>query len=521
MSHLWKALKRVSRGTHPNSNIETATSLVEQLRTRWARQGTSTGARRERRRLMRRARKEWLRRFPRDAFPVQPANAPRVAPEDIWIVIPALDSRAVAMAAAGVETRLLRRNKPDRKSLRGFIHDALGHQVRLHLAKAGTAVTPGKPRPAAANNPRPPVASMEPLEQVGAVLMSGLTDNLRQKLREAGASVLSNQEVHLITPINGRADRRSDGQAAGAEKTKFLVKYPPKPWHLDVINHPHAKARGLTGKGVKLGILDTGINAQHPEFQGRAIRYREFDQLGGELSQIQAHDHHGHGSHVAALAGGGIIGVAPKSELFVAAVLTKKVGSGASGSLAQILAGLNWLIDEDVHLINMSLTLGDYPPGGPEASTKAKIENLIQTAVENSSILTIAASGNDGSGVPGSVHSPAILPDVKGVGATDLADQPADFSCWNGAGKPGIYAPGVDIISADGSSASYRKSSGTSMAAPLVAGAAALLLEKEYLASQSTTIIDPHSLKSQLKNMTVPIVKSPRGSFYRLDLSGL
>lgn len=526
MSGLWKAFKNITRVAQPNSGVQAATTLVEQLRTRWGRQGSGPGARRERRRLMRRMRKEWCRRFQADLFPARAVRPARVASEDIWIVIPELNRPAVAMAAAAGMVRQPR-NSPDRKSLRGFIHDAVGEQVRLHLAKVGTAATPPRAQPRsssvmAAGGQRRPVATIETLEPVGAVLMSGLTAEMRRDLQEAGARVIPNLEVRLISPVEEKDVTGPGAQGAAAGHGGGATMATLNTWHLNKIGHARAKALNLTGKGIKLGFLDTGINIGHPEFKGRVVRYQEFDASGAPLAGRNARDHHGHGTQIAALAGGNHVGVAQEVEFVMAAVLTKKCENGeVGGTLVQILKGLRWLIAEKVHLINMSLTLRDCEPDSSEADEKADIERTIREATVTSSILTIAASGNDGDHVPGRVHSPAIMAEVKAVGATDRNDEPARFSCWNMAGKPGIYAPGVNVHTANGRTGRYCVDRGTSLATALVTGAAALLLHQEHLVNQNILSKNPGILKSHVKNLSTPIVTSTNRTLYRLDLSRL
>jgi subtilisin family serine protease len=241
-------------------------------------------------------------------------------------------------------------------------------------------------------------------------------------------------------------------------------------------------AHDARGAGVRVGILDTGVDATHPDLADRVVAWAEFDADGHEVSS-EPHDADRHGTHVAGtIAGrntsGQWIGVAPECELCCAKVL------GAEGGTDnQILAGLRWAIEQQVDVISMSLgglTLG---PEMPSTYTEAIVAAIQQ------GIPVVVAIGNEGSQTAGSPGNDIF---ALAVGATDYRDRPAGFSGGRTQvvfasdfiradllplpySKPDVSAPGVAIVSSV-PGGGWAALNGTSMATPHVAGAIALLL---------------------------------------------
>jgi len=408
---------------------------------------------------------------------------------------------------------------PDRrKNLRANMWQALGATATLTVGNSGirlAAHEPGRAPGLATLSERRPRVTMESLDAVGVVLMSGLDQRLREQLAGAGATVLPNREIDAFPNHPAGSARHAAGHDCGTSiSAKNLSR-----WHLDKINHRAPKQKGLTGQNVRIGFIDTGINAGHPEFHGRSVQYMHVGP-GKNDPGVPPRDDNGHGTHVAALAAGNSTGLATQAELYMAAVFVENNANGTpKTSLSQILRGWNWLLSREVDIINMSLTLGNYPEGSIDDSQKRLIEEGILRAADDQGILTIAASGNDGGHVAGLVGSPAILQSVKAVGATDKDDNPGYFSAWNDASKPDLYAPGVRIHSAAGTGMMYRELCGTSMAAPIVAGAAALLLQKDSLGGQPSLKFNPTQLRAELRKCSVPVTLSDGRIVRRLDLS--
>ncbi|WP_139488074.1 S8 family peptidase [Brevibacillus dissolubilis] len=256
---------------------------------------------------------------------------------------------------------------------------------------------------------------------------------------------------------------------------------------------------GLTGNGVTIAILDTGIHP-HPDLTlptNRIVAFRDFVN-----DRPDPYDDNGHGTHCAGDAAGnglssdGIYqGPAPEARLVGVKVLNK-VGSG---SLSTIMAGVQWCIDNrdeySIDIISMSL--------GTPATTPAAEDPLVQIVERAwiSGIVVCVAAGNEGP-EPRTVASPGISPRVITVGAMDdqnttnrQDDQVADFSSRgptiDGLVKPDLLAPGVNIVSLRAPNSyidklspetriddNYTVLSGTSMATPICAGVVALLLQK-------------------------------------------
>lgn len=230
-----------------------------------------------------------------------------------------------------------------------------------------------------------------------------------------------------------------------------------------------------SGRGIKLAILDTGLDLRHPDFIGRAITSQSF--VDGVTDP---QDGNGHGTHCAGLACGTArpgrlprYGVAYEAEIFVGKVLND-AGRGVDGS---ILNGLQWAISNDCQVISMSLGSRVAPGAGYSRI----FEQAAQRALDRGSLI-VAAAGND-SHRPGQicpVSHPANCPSIVAVAAVDRGLQPACFS--NGGlnrdgGQVDIAAPGVDVVSSWPVPDLYKRESGTSMATPLVAGIAALFAE--------------------------------------------
>ncbi|MDG9678366.1 S8 family serine peptidase [Micromonospora sp. DH14] len=245
------------------------------------------------------------------------------------------------------------------------------------------------------------------------------------------------------------------------------------------IGAPAAWAAGRDGAGVKVAVLDTGVDATHPDLAGRIAEAQDFSDSGS------ARDGHGHGTHVAAtIAGSGAAsdgrrkGVAPGARLLVGKVLDD-AGSGYSSS---IIAGMEWAAHSGAKVVSMSL--GGDPTDGTDPMSQAVNDLTAETGA-----LFVVAAGN--SGAARTVGAPGAASAALTVGAVDRADNLAEFSSRgprlgdNGL-KPEITAPGVGIIAARAAGTTmgtpvddaYTTASGTSMATPHVAGAAAILAQE-------------------------------------------
>ncbi|MEU0488075.1 S8 family peptidase [Nocardiopsis changdeensis] len=215
------------------------------------------------------------------------------------------------------------------------------------------------------------------------------------------------------------------------------------------------------GSGVSAYIIDTGIDPDHPDFEGRASS--AFDAYGGD-----GFDGNGHGTHVAGTIGSATYGVAPAADLFGVKVLS----DSGSGSYDDVIAGIDWVAANapDNSVANLSL-------GGPASQA---VDDAVN-ALADSGVFVAVAAGNEGQDANN--VSPARAEGVTTVGASDRNDAAAYFS--NHGSPVDLYAPGVAIESTV-PGGGVEALSGTSMASPHVAGAAALYKSANGDADQAT-----------------------------------
>jgi subtilisin len=206
------------------------------------------------------------------------------------------------------------------------------------------------------------------------------------------------------------------------------------------------------GKGVKVAVLDTGIDFNHPDLAPNYKGGVSF--VSDETTPL---DHNRHGTHcagiiAAALNGLGVVGAAPAAYLYAVKVMSRS----GSGNWSWLIAGLDWCTRNGIHVASMSL-------GGTAPSA---VQTMCDLAFSRG-VLLVAAAGNSG----GPVEHPARYGSVIAVSAIDTANQLAAFSCRGPEIE--LCAPGVDVLSTV-PGGGYARLSGTSMACPHVSGAAAL-----------------------------------------------
>ncbi|WP_328897050.1 S8 family peptidase [Streptomyces sp. NBC_00236] len=237
-----------------------------------------------------------------------------------------------------------------------------------------------------------------------------------------------------------------------------------------------AWAAGYDGKGTKVAVLDTGADAEHPDLKGRITESKNF------TDSDTTDDRQGHGTHTVSTVGGSGAagdgkkkGVAPGADLLVGKVLN----DSGSGDSSWIIAGMQWAVDQKADVVSMSL--GSQTPTDCTDPMSMAAEELGRSK----DTLFVIAAGNSGPTL-NTVSSPGCAPNVLTVGAVDRDDSTASFSSRGPAIvshtlKPEIAAPGVDISAAAAGGRgvyAYQSMSGTSMATPHVAGAAAIVKER-------------------------------------------
>jgi subtilisin family serine protease len=266
-------------------------------------------------------------------------------------------------------------------------------------------------------------------------------------------------------------------------------------WGLQAIR---ANLSSLTGRDVKIAVLDTGVDTDHPDLAGRIEATASF--VPGETVE----DANGHGTHCIGTAAGPAnpqqgprYGVACEARILAAKVLSN-AGSGTDG---QILAGMAWAVARGARVISMSLGA----PVQPGELFPQTYEKLAQRALERGTVI-VAAAGNDSQRPPNiePVSRPANCPSILAVAALDKALTPAFFS--NGAinsqgGEINIAAPGWQVRSA-APGGGHQTMGGTSMATPHVAGVLALLAQANPNASAAELVA---GLKSDTFPLTQPV----------------
>lgn len=296
-------------------------------------------------------------------------------------------------------------------------------------------------------------------------LITGKKGRINRKYRHLPAvtAVLPEAEIEAL--------RRNPNVAYVAENSVLAVT-PTLPgtesgnsWNVEQIGARAAHDAGFLGEGVKVAVIDSGIDTTHPELVDAYAG--GIDIIGNDPDPSVDPTGSSHGTHVAGIIAGarnstGVVGVAPGVALYAV-----KISNGADLTIANLVAGIDWAIDNSMQIINLSL-------GDP-------LENLAVTdavtRADAAGILVVAAAGNS----IGPVVYPAATPSVIAVTPTDINKQIANFAP-NGP-QIDLAAPGINITSTV--VGGYDTLTGSSMAAPQVAGVAALLLASPGLIDEN------------------------------------
>lgn len=252
-----------------------------------------------------------------------------------------------------------------------------------------------------------------------------------------------------------------------------------------LLKSDYAYRRNIFGKDIGIAVLDTGVYAGHPDLKNTITVFKDF--VNGRK---YAYDDSGHGTHVSGIIAGsgaasnGIcMGIAPLSKLVCLKVLDKR----GNGSTKDVLAACQWIlenhIDHHIRIVNISV--------GTISLENRSEDDVLVRAVDklwDAGITVVAAAGNNGPG-RGTVTIPGISRKIITVGTLEDGECETDHrrhTLYSGRGptreciiKPEIIAPGSNVISCANYGTGYVKKSGTSMAAPIVTGCIALLMERE------------------------------------------
>ncbi len=388
--------------------------------------------------------------------------------------------------------------EPKKDAFVGKIHEDLAVEMEKAPRETGKAAEKG-------NNKKSDKKKVSVLLQVNE---KENLDKLRSAIAESGGEVTGEYDLGNTVSAEVPADKIEDL----AEDSSIEAVWPDRVYtalldqSVSQINAPYLWERGFNGSGVRIAILDTGIDSSHEMLRGKVVLEKVF------TAEESAVDGHGHGTHVAGIAAGkkadnGYSGVAPEASLINAKVLN----DSGYGSESRVIAGINWAVDPDnnastddgADIISMSLG-GPYISDGP-------LNRAVRDAVA-SGVVVVISSGNCGSpeyceGYVG-VTSPGNTVEAITVGAVDRANNWAPFSSGQDFGsytKPDVVAPGVGIVSSVPSG--YEAYSGTSMSAPHVSGAVALLL-------QANPGLTPDEVKYILETTAIPLGEPGKDTKY-------
>jgi subtilisin len=255
-------------------------------------------------------------------------------------------------------------------------------------------------------------------------------------------------------------------------------------WEITAFDLPNAW-NFTEGEGVKVAVLDTGADLNHPDLKDNLLPGKNFVDTNSPPQ-----DDNGHGSHVSGIICAlnndlGIVGVAPKAKV----VPVKVLDSNGNGTLQTVAAGIRWAADAGVDFITMSVGSPDPTPS---------IQNAIVYAASKG-IVTFCAAGN--AGQTRQIFYPAAYPEVVGIGAIDENFNRANFSCTG----PDLdfLAPGVKILSTVPVNW-YSVLSGTSMANPFAVGIACLMLSHKRKHNLKIKLETAQDYIEMLKSYTIP-----------------
>lgn len=388
--------------------------------------------------------------------------------------------------------------------------DDIGKANALIFEHLGVAVIDADPnqisalRMAVSDNSNP-ILAVEPEEYVQAYAGDGGDGDYVEEealVSAAGIDYLQGYQDAIAALVAGLTATELAETETDVDVTASYSDTASMTWGLQATRASNSRC---SASGIRIAVLDTGFDLNHPDFAGRSPITASF--VPGQVVQ----DGHGHGTHCIGTACGprSPVGTARRYGIgYDATILAGKVLSNAgSGQDAWILAGINWALHNKAVIISMSL-------GAPVAvggSYKLAYEQAAQAAL-NAGCLIVAAAGNQGNSPVG---SPANCPAIMAVAAVDSNLQRAAFSCIGinpNGGEIDIAGPGVAVYSSTKMPTRYATWNGTSMATPHVAGCAALWAQNTGLRGKrlwNRLIISARNLGLPAQQVGAGLVQAP------------
>ena len=347
--------------------------------------------------------------------------------------------------------------------------------------------------------------SITSYESLGVAVVDAPPEQVTINIRAIGDSpILAVEEERYVYPI-------IDAPATQNIKRQTNFDESQTTWGLQVTGVTDLD-KSVSGIGIKLAIIDDGLDFTHPDFQNRKIVSKSF-------VEDDVQDVYGHGTHCAGTACGSLkpselprYGIAYDAEMYVGKVFPNDEEVGAKD--ADIVQAMEWAIANGCQIISMSI---GYPVE-PGDTNYSRVYEAIGRRALNRGILIIAAAGNSSQrseGFISPVGGPANCPSIMAVAAIDPDLQVADFSCGginSEGGEINIAAPGVDVYSSIPMPDKYDRWPGTSMATPHVAGIAALTAQVTQLRGQELwdeIIKNARDIKLPARDVGAGLVQAP------------
>ncbi|ELZ10676.1 subtilisin-like serine protease [Halovivax asiaticus JCM 14624] len=334
-------------------------------------------------------------------------------------------------------------------------------------------------------------ASIDELATIDGVI------HLHENFEVTSDSTSTAESADELTPSDEREAVSADREPGEPGEYEYT-------YGLEQINVPEVwDGLDVTGQGASVAVLDTGLDADHPEFEGfdAENNWAHFNETG-HITGDPPTDADGHGTHVAGTVAGGNesgthIGVAPDTELYAGAVIPD-----GSGEAAQVLGGMQWAVEQDVDVMSMSLGAAGHRDLYLETIANAHADGTILVAsAGNEQEGTTSSPGNDPLSVSVGASNPSL--GIASFSSGELVDTATEYGYSAGTDWPEQYilpdvsAPGVSVLSAypDGE---YEHLPGTSMAAPHVSGVVALMVAE-----------NPDLTIDEIKNRLVESAEKP------------